>query len=180
MKISPLGTFDWGHDSPAAQNTPTTQLPMTDSWDDCIFTYMTGWFLCKLVGKFAICWVVSPPSNSGKWRFIGIPVSPTKNGTILVLTVTGWGDNPSQTRSRFTSTAWICFFIFAKLTHKSNWLRKKTIQDLATIPETKWLGLNIVDPRRYGSSTSPQSEWILYFTPIFQKIKHVRSSTMIF
>ena len=35
--------------------------------------------------------VYPPPSNSHKWRFIGIP---TKNGIILVVTVTGWGVVP--------------------------------------------------------------------------------------
>ena len=41
-----------------------------------------------------IHWVVPPPSNCGKWRFIGIP---TKNVIVLVVTVTGRGDNPMYT-----------------------------------------------------------------------------------
>ena len=42
-------------------------------------------------GNWNMFWVVPPPSNSGKWRFrLG---SPTKNVTILVVTVTGQGDN---------------------------------------------------------------------------------------
>ena len=37
-------------------------------------------------------WVVPLPSNSGKWRFrLGFP---TKHETILVVTITGKGDNP--------------------------------------------------------------------------------------
>ena len=46
------------------------------------------------------CWVVPPPRNSGKWRFIG---SPTRNIIILVLTVTGQGDNPKYLKPS-------CFF----------------------------------------------------------------------
>ncbi len=42
-----------------------------------------------------ITWVVPLPSNSGKWRFIGISESPTKHEIILVVTITGKGDNPT-------------------------------------------------------------------------------------
>ena len=37
-----------------------------------------------------------PPSESGKWKFMGIPVSPTKKVMILAVTVTGRGSYPSN------------------------------------------------------------------------------------
>ena len=40
-----------------------------------------------------ISWVVPPPSNSGNERLEG---SPTKNVIILVVTLTGRGDNPND------------------------------------------------------------------------------------
>ena len=39
-------------------------------------------------------WVVPPPSNSGNE---GLEGSPTKNVIILVVTLTGRGDNPNST-----------------------------------------------------------------------------------
>ena len=39
-------------------------------------------------------WTAPPSSNSGKWRLAGIPGS--KNGIVLVLTLTGWGSIPTQ------------------------------------------------------------------------------------
>ncbi len=50
-------------------------------------------------------WVVPPPSNCGKWRFrLG---SPTKNVIILVVTVTGRGDNPKATLHSPLSHYWL-------------------------------------------------------------------------
>lgn len=48
-----------------------------------------------MYSRMAVFWVVPLASNSGKWRFkFG---SPTKNVMILLVTVTGKGDNPSCT-----------------------------------------------------------------------------------
>ena len=55
---------------------------------------------------YSICWVVPPPSNCGKWRFIGIP--DPKNVIILVVTITGRGDNPKYLF--FTSETNIFFY----------------------------------------------------------------------
>ena len=48
-----------------------------------------------MYSRMAVFWVVPLASNSGKWRFkFG---SPTKNVMILLVTITGKGDNPSCT-----------------------------------------------------------------------------------
>ena len=43
---------------------------------------------------YCIPWVVPLPSNSGKLRFMGFP---TENVIMLVVTITGKGDNPMYT-----------------------------------------------------------------------------------
>ena len=35
-------------------------VPMTDPWDDCIYTYMNGLFVCLNVGKY-----ISPMDHMG-------------------------------------------------------------------------------------------------------------------
>ncbi len=45
-------------------------------------------------------WTAPPSSNSGKWRLAGIPGS--KNGIVLVLTLTGWGSIPTQSCQLYT------------------------------------------------------------------------------
>ena len=54
-------------------------------------------------------------SNSGKWRFSS--GSPTKNITILVVTVTGPGDNPSQTQKKWSRNSKVDEIIKVKLSN---------------------------------------------------------------
>ena len=42
-------------------------------------TWMSRWKLGSMVSKWVIAWVVPPPSNSGKWRFIRIPCKRCNN-----------------------------------------------------------------------------------------------------